>query len=181
MKRLTGLVVMSLFVLGCSSAFGQGGIVLGFLANDGVSQYCDYEAFLNSPVPYAAGVHFLKACDIPYDGTLIGFKGNIPASTGLPVTGGEIYLLADNSIDADCDCYTGDQAMLVTRVNAVIPRAPKFGWEYFLNTYDAFNEYLGNYGYLTNNIPTGPVGNGPAGRPVSSFQGAARDNNMIKK
>src|ERR1035438_10871196 len=109
MKRLTGLVVMSLFVLGCSSAFGQGGIVLGFLANDGVSQYCDYEAFLNSPVPYAAGVHFLKACDIPYDGTLIGFKGNIPASTGLPVTGGGIYLLADNSLDRSEERRVGEE------------------------------------------------------------------------
>jgi len=181
MKRLTGLVVMSLLVLGCSAAFGQGGVVLGFLSSDGTTQYCDYEAFLNSPPPYAAGIHVLRVCDDPYDGTLIGFKGNIPASTKLPVTGGELYLMADSAIDADCDCYTGDQAMLVSRVNAA-SRTPKFGWEYFVNTYDAFNEYLVNWGYLTNNIPTlGTVATGPTGRPERSFQNGTRDNNLMKK
>lgn len=181
MKRLTGLVVISLLLLGCSAAFGQGGVVLGFLATDGVTQYCDYEAFLNSPVPFAAGIHSLRFCDLPYDGTLVGFKGVLSASTGLPVTGNEIYMLADNSVDAACDCYSGDQLMLVTRVNAA-SRTPKFGWEIFENTYDSFNEYLLNWGYLTNNIPTyGSVASGPSGKPVRSFEAGTRNNDMLKK
>ncbi len=185
MKRLTSLVVITLFVLGCSAAFGQntkGGVVLGFLASDGVTQYCDYEAYLDVPLPYAAGIHVLRFCDLPYDGTTIGFKGNLPASTGLPVTGGEIYMLADNVLDASCDCDSGDQVIWVTRTSAVNPKVPTFGWEYFYNTQDAFDEYLGNFGYLTNNIPTyGLPDNGPAGKRVSSFQGATRNNNMMTR
>jgi hypothetical protein len=172
--------VFTLFLLACSTAFGQ--IEVGFIANDGVTQYCDYEVLLLSPVPYASGIHVLRDCGLPYDATLVGFKGNIAPSTGLPVTGGEIYLLADNIADTVCGCFTGEQAMLVTRTVPHPPKTWRFGWEYFVNTYESFNEYLTDWGYLTNTLGTGgPEGATRSGEPQKSFRGSFHEYNMTKK
>ncbi|MGA3194383.1 MAG: hypothetical protein ABSD39_05220 [Terriglobales bacterium] len=182
MKWSTFLMGITVLALACSAASAQGGAVLGFLANDGVTQYCDYEEFLWAPLPFASGVHVFRECGSAYDGNLVGFKGNIAASSGLPVTGGEIYLLAESGIDASCDCFSGDQAMLITRTTPVNPKVPEFGWQYLVNTYDAFNVYLTNWGYLTATIPgEGQVAKGATGKPLSSLQAGSRNNNLMTK
>jgi hypothetical protein len=43
--------------------------------------------------------------------------------------------------------------MLVTATTPVNPRKPKFGWEFVYNTYESFSQYLGDWGYLTANVP----------------------------
>ena len=181
MTRATCLVVTVLLVLGCSAAFAQQNVVLGFLASDGVSQYCDIETLVISP-PYASGIHMNPACGFSPDATLVGFRGSILPVAHLPVTGGQTYLLADSGLDAICNCFTGEQAILVTATIPVNPKKPKFGWEYLYNTYESFNSYLGNWGYLTATLPTGPVANGPANRSgVSFLQGMVQKNDMMKK
>jgi hypothetical protein len=45
MKRFTGLVVITLVLLGASSAFGVPPTKLGFLSDDMSFQYCDYAVF----------------------------------------------------------------------------------------------------------------------------------------
>ena len=182
MTRATCLVVTVLLVLGCSAAFAQQNVTLGFLASDGVFQYCDVETLVISS-PLAAGIHANPLCGLSPDATLVGFRGSILPSAHLPVTGGQTYLLADSGLDAICNCFTGEQAILVTATTPVNPKNPKFGWEYLYNTYESFDSYLGNWGYLTATLPAdGPLASGAANRSgVSALQGMVQKNDMMKK
>ncbi len=178
MKRATCLAVTVLLVLGCSAAFAQ--VTLGLLSSDGVTQYCDYETFAIS-APYAAGIHVASLCGFS-DGALVGFRGSVLPVANLPVTGGQTYLLADSIIDSACNCFSGEQGILVTAATAVNPRKPKFGWEFLFNVYESFDSYLGSWGYLTTIPADGPVADGTANRPVvSSFHAAIRNIDMMKR
>jgi hypothetical protein len=167
--KLTSLAVITLLVLGCSSAFAaSGSFSWGFLSYTGGLQYCDYEVLSYSD-PFIAGTHNLTTgCGFPIDGVMVGIKGTIPVSTGLPVTGA-IYELADNTFDATYEAFSGCQIDWITKNKPQgSKKKPKFGWEFFF-TCGGGGDYLGNYGYLTAHL-------GPASQHVgaqkSSFHAA---------
>jgi len=154
--KLTSLAVITLLVLGCSSAFAaSGSFSLGFLSYTGGLQYCDYEVmFFNDP--FIGGIHnFTGACGLPVDGAMAGLANIIPLTTGLPVTRA-VYTVADNSFDAEFEAYTGCQIDWVTRNHA---SKLKFGWEFVYTC--GGGDYLGNYGYLDTTLGA-PTHNGPA-------------------
>ncbi|MFZ3264907.1 MAG: hypothetical protein WA172_12975 [Terriglobales bacterium] len=147
MKRFAGLAVITFFLLGCSSAFGQ--IYLGFLSNDMTVVYCDFEELY--PVGFiASGIHENIDCGAP-DGAMEGLKTTFPPSF-LPLAG-TYYAMGDTEFDAFCDCFTGDQAVYVTATQPYNIHAPQFGWEVLFNTEDAFYAYLDNWGYLIGDPP----------------------------
>jgi hypothetical protein len=172
MKRLTVFAVITLFVLGCSTAFGQ--VNLGFLSSDMSIQYCDFES-LEFGGFLAAGIHVNAACGTP-DGSMLGFKDTLVASN-LPLTG-TVYALGDSTIDAYCDCFSGDQALWITQTQAYNIHSPHIGWEVLFNTYDAFYAYLDNYGLLTNTLPLAAQAKGKSG--VSSIGTLHLDHNVLK-
>ena len=174
MKRLTGFAVITLVLLACSSAFGQ--VNLGLLSNDMSVLYCDYESFDYGPF-FAAGIHENGACGTP-NGSMLGFKDSLVASN-LPLTG-TVYAFGDSSIDADCICFSGDQLLWITQTKAYNIHAPHIGWEVLFNTYEAFYAYLDNWGYLTNQLPLGPVQAGGPSKGGSSIQTLSRDRNVMK-
>jgi hypothetical protein len=151
MKRLTGLVVITLFVvLGCSAALAQG-VTLGYMDNTNSFLYCNYEDF-GAGVPLAAGIDHLEACFAPDNSTLIGFQANIPAAAGSYVKG-QVYWLADNIVDVEVGGFYGIQAVQVTLAKA---SNNHFGWEVYENGYDQYLTYLANWGYLSNKTPGSP-------------------------
>jgi len=174
MKRLTGFAVITLVLLACSSAFAQ--TDLGFLSNDMSVLYCDYESVIFGGF-LAAGIHENAACGAP-DGSMLGFKDSLVASN-LPLTG-TVYAFGDSDIDAQCDCFSGDQLLTITQTKAYNIHAPHIGWEVLFNTYEAFYAYLDNWGYLTNQLPLGPVQAGGPSKGGSSIQTLSRDRNVLK-
>ena len=167
MKRLTGLVVITLFVLGCSAAFGQQpGNIFGYEDSSGSFLYCDYEDF-SYGTALAAGIHNQSACGVP-DGTFIGTVISVPPSAGLPVSG-SVVALGDNSIDAFAGGYAGWQLEYLTKTHA---SNSHFGWEILLNDYNDYSVFLVNWGYLSNSVPLGPTHLGPANGP--SYQRAMK-------
>jgi hypothetical protein len=144
MRLSTGLVVITLLLLGCGTMFGES-VELGFLSSDMSFQYCDVESFITYPGGLATGIDSQAGCG-EIDGILIGAKVTFPPSF-LPLAG-TFYALADSNIDAGCDCFTGDQGLLITGTKAYNIHAPHFGWEYLYNTYDSFYTYLNDWGYL---------------------------------
>ena len=169
--KLTSLAVITLLVLGCSSAFAaSGSFSLGFLSYTGGLQYCDYEVVIYS-TPFALGQHNLTSvCGLPFNGVMVGFSNHIP-STEIPVTD-NVLELADNTFDAEFGAFTGCQIDWDTKKVA----SKKFwGWE-FLYTCGGGAEYLGNFGYLTKALGA-PTHNGAA---QTSF-GKKMGNKMNKK
>lgn len=148
--KLTSLAVITLLVLGCSSAFAaSGSFSLGFLSYTGGLQYCDYEVVSYND-PFAAGTHNLTTvCGFPVDGVMVGLKASIPAiDAGLVPVTGALYSLADNTIDAQDEAYTGCQLDWATGKKAMAKHNPKWGWEYFISCAGG-SDYVGNFGYLT--------------------------------
>jgi hypothetical protein len=146
--KLKSLAVITLLVLGCSAAFGQS-FTLGFLGYDPVIQYCDYEV-VNVAKPFAAGTHNLTtACGLSTDGVQVGFTGALPAGSG-PVTGAVIQM-ADNTFDAQYQSYSGCQIEWVTKSKPSV-KLFQYGWSFYLSC-SGGTDYLGNFGYLTANIP----------------------------
>jgi hypothetical protein len=155
------LLIIALLALGCSAAFGQS-FSLGFLSNDGSTQYCDYEV-VSVAKPYAAGTHNLTAvCLLPSDAAQVGFTTTIPASTGAPVTGA-VVALADQVFDAEFQAFSGLQAVWVTKTKA---SSKKFGWSFYYDGAGNGTDYLGNYGYLTTTL-----GAKKGGKAVLSIHG----------
>ncbi len=148
--KLKSFAVITLLVLGCSAAFAQS-YAFGFESYTGGLQYCDYE-LLSVSAPFAAGIHNLTTvCGFPYDGTMVGTKGTIPSSTGLPVTG-SVYTLADSVIDAEYLAFSGEQIYWITQLKAAKGKHPKYGWEFLITGYESYSAFLGNYGYLTTTL-----------------------------
>ncbi len=176
MKRVTVLAVITLFVLGCSSAFGQG-FELGFLSSDMSTLYCNFEV-VSEYGALASGVDVLEGCGAP-DGVMIGLQATFPPSK-LPLAG-KYYVLADSVIDADCICFSGDQAITVTGTTAYNIHAPHFGWELLFNTYDGFYAYLNNWGYLTNDLPLAKTEKtAQKAPPTISLGTLSKDHNVMQ-
>ncbi len=170
MKRLTGFVVVTLFVLVSGSTLVQatpsGPIRFAFLDSDGVDYYCDQELF-SYGTALAAGIDELqKGCGFP-NGTLMGVVATVPASSGLPVTG-SIIMFAGSTGDAVEGTYAGYQPLLITRTKA---SSTKFGWETLYVFEDDFTVYLNSYGYLVEEPSPGAMASaqlaqGKSARPV---------------
>jgi hypothetical protein len=108
---------------------------------------------------------------------MIGITDTFPASN-LPVTG-DVVAFADSVIDAGCVCLSGYQAIWITQTKAYNIHSPHFGWEFLFNVPDAFDAYLGNYGFLTTQLgPLAPVGKGTAVK--RSSETLSRNNNVMK-
>jgi hypothetical protein len=178
MKRLTGLVVITLFVLGCSVAFGQQpGNQFGYMDSSGSFLYCDYEDF-SYGTALAAGIHVQQpTCGAFADGTFIGTVVSVPPSVGVPVTG-PLVALADNSVDAEFGFYFGWQLEYLTKTKA---SNAHFGWEILLNDYQDYAVFLINWGYLSKALPPGAYG--PVGQAKSngtSYQAAVGTRGLKK-
>jgi len=138
--KLKGLAAMTLLVLGCGAAFGQ-------TYSFGFGTACDFETFTVSGI-YVAGTHNLtKYCGNPVDAVLVGFKGNIPATSGAAITG-SVVMMADNVYDAFGEQFGGCQIELVSRTKA---SSKKIGWVNYINCGDGV-EYIIDYGYLTTQL-----------------------------
>jgi hypothetical protein len=142
MKRSISLLAITFLVFGCSAAFGEGLVTLGFKGHDG-TQYCEYENF-SYGTSLASGIDVMKDCNLP-DSTMIGVTTNGTTHH----LSGPVVMLADSIVDAQCNCYSQEQWMILTKTKA---SSTSYGWELYYNTYDAFHEYLDNYGYLTKHL-----------------------------
>jgi hypothetical protein len=165
--KLTSLVVITLLVLSCGSAFAASGTFsAGFLSYTGGLQYCDFEV-LSFNDPFIGGIHNLTTgCGLLVDGAMAGLKG-LTLYPGTTPVEGVVYNLADNTIDAEFQQFTGCQIDWVTKRVFMTNTLPKFGWEFFF-TCGGGADYLGNFGFLTTHL--GPVAQ-QAGTPTSSFHG----------
>lgn len=173
--KLTSLVVITLLVLGCSSAFAASGTFsAGFLSYTGGLQYCDYEV-LQFNDPFIGGIHNLTAgCGLPIDGAMAGLKALTIPPGAQPVQG-VVYNLADNTFDAEFLAFTGCQIDWQTKTVVMTKHLPKFGWQFYFTC--AGGDYLGNYGFLTTQL--GPIAQ-QAGATKSSFHGAQTNTNAKK-
>jgi hypothetical protein len=131
--------------------------LLGFGGPDGTLS-CNYEQ-IQWDGPYLQGIDNTTACFGYANGQMAGFRFDT-SSSGLT---GLWYAAADNIYDASCGCYTGFQWALLTQT---VPstRLHHYGWYGYL----AFSgyEFLGNYGYLSAEIP------GSSSKPVSNLSNA---------
>ena len=164
MKRLTGFVVMTLFVLGCSSVFvhalPSGPVQFGLVDQYGLV-FCDYLEF-SYGTALASGIDVNEPCGLP-DGSMLGVTVTVPAGPGLPVTG-PVVVVGDSA--ADVFGYTGDQIMLILKTKA---SNTKYGWVELFNTYDTYILYIADWGYLTkHNGPVGPVAEGASMKSLAS-------------
>ena len=158
MKRLSGFVVMTLLVLGFSSAFvhaAPSGPLQFDLEDFLGNPFCDYVEFSYGS-SLAAGIDVQSPClpGLP-DGTLMGVVTTVPGSSGLPVTG-SIVMLADGG--ADAFGYSGIQPIVLLKTRASLT---KYGWEELFNVADDPTIYFVGYGYLLkHNGPLGPLDKG---------------------
>ncbi len=142
MKRSISLLVITLLVLGCSAAFGEGLVTLGLKDHTG-SQYCNYINF-SYGTSLASGIDVFQLCP-GNDGAMIGVTTNGTAG----YLSGPVVMFADTYEDAICNCYSGEQSILLTKTT---PSNTKYGWERYVNNYHTFHEYLFHWGYLTKHL-----------------------------
>jgi hypothetical protein len=162
------LAVITLFVLGCGSAFATN-YNFGFLSYTGGLEYCNYESFNDNPDPHYViqGVDNLTlACGGFINATIGGFKSSEPLLAALPIYGGG-YAYGDNIYDAFCLCFTGAQWTVFTRKTASLTR---WGWLGIAS----YQQYLfgDNFGFLTKTLPTGKMAS--AGTTVGRLQVPSR-------
>ena len=161
--KLKGLAILVLCFLGSSSAFAQktpaNPVSLGFLSYDETTQYCDYEV-LTVTGPVATGVHNIQdqGCSVEdQNGVMTGVLTDIPASTGLPITG-PVYVMADNTGDAfigsgggfACGCAFLYITKLKPATKQELQSGGPFGWAFYY-TFGG-ESALGSYGFLTKQL-----------------------------
>lgn len=153
MKRLTGFVVITLLVFGCSAALVQaepsGPVNFGLLDASLAFQYCDYFDF-SYGTGLAAGIDNQSACDAP-DGTMIGVSTTVPGGLGLPVSG-TVVTMGDSGGDAYFGGFEGYLPLMITKTNASLSH---YGFQVLIVEYDSFDVYLTAYGYLIKQLPPG--------------------------
>jgi hypothetical protein len=159
--KLKSLAVITLFVLGCSSAFAQS-YAFGFLNYTGGMQYCNYEIVQTGGAGnfYLSGMDVLDACASsanPFatiEGTAIRVTDEDLESTGLQtgITGPGRYIYADAIMDAYAGSYTGEQWITITATSVNSKnKAGKWNWDSFLG-FSGY-EFLGGFGFLTDKLP----------------------------
>jgi len=176
--KLKSLLVITLFVvLGCGFASAQ---TFGF-ASTGSGLYCDYEvlnfASALGPDVIQGDENLTSGCGSAMNATIAGFKGSIPASAGLPVSGaGAIY--GSNIYDAFAEGYTGAQWTVFTalKCNKFNPKTAKFTGKYSWIGIASVSDYVfgDNYGYLYCGVPgahSDSVSRGTTAGKVALLQG----------
>lgn len=159
--KLKSLAVITLFVLGCSSAFAQS-YAFGFLNYTGGMQYCNYEIVQTGGAGnfYLSGMDVLDACASsanPFatiEGTAIRVTDEDLGSLGLQmgITGPGRYIYADAIIDAYAGDYTGEQWITITATSVNSKnKAGKWNWDSFVG-FSGY-EFLGGFGFLTDKLP----------------------------
>jgi len=156
------LAVTTILVLCCSSAFAQGSYSFGFLNYTGGVQYCNYEIVTTGGANnfYMSGMDVLSACAAsanPFatlEGTAIKVSAADIGSTGLQpgITGPGRYIYADAIMDAYAGAYNGEQWITITATSVNSKNKPgKWNWDSFIGF--SGNEFLGNFGFLTDKLP----------------------------
>jgi hypothetical protein len=159
--KLKSLAVITLLVLGCSAAFAQGSATLGFTSAGDLELYCNYEVIQWGGADnfYFQGVDNLTtAWGSAVNATIEGAKLTVPVAAGAPLSG-SVYAGADNIIDAQYQTYSGLQWFTFTQTKPS-KLLRHYGWVGYLG--EAGYEFLGNYGYLTSQLPAA------SSKPVSS-------------
>jgi hypothetical protein len=100
--KLTASRIIVLVLCG-TAAFGQTTVKLGFLSHDQQTQYRDFEQLTVEKSTVVTGIHCVGApisCNTGNapNGVMAGVVANIPASSGLTVTG-TVATFADNTYD----------------------------------------------------------------------------------
>ncbi len=173
--KLKSLAAITLLVLGCSAAFAQGSVTLGFASPGDLFLSCDYEQLQwgGDHNLYATGKDILTACDGANNAYATMACVKAPTGVGGPVpVDSPAYACADNLIDAFGAYYTGEQWLLITQTKPST-RIHHWGWVGYLGFYGY--EFLDNYGYLTASYP----GHTPKGKPVlgkTTVSGAPQSN-----
>ncbi len=158
--KLKCLVIITLIVLGCSSALA-GTYAFGFLNYTGGVEYCNYEAFETG----GGGNYYLQGFDVLSDCPgfripeipIVGVGTTVPAAavggSGVPkgITGKGVYVYADDIFDAYCGCYSGELELVLTGTAVGPLKKNKWNWDILLGI--SGSEFLGNYGFLTATLP----------------------------
>lgn len=159
--KLISLTIVAVLVLGCSTAFGQVTVKLGFLSHDQQTQYCDYEQLAVARNLVVTGVHFISASgsqtcfnEPGLNGTMAGIATSIPATSGLPVTG-MVATFADNTYDQQ-QGYMGACGCSEYYVSKLRPSSAQeiqdgvYGWALYTNF--GGTAALQNFGFLTKEL-----------------------------
>ena len=159
--KLTSLSIIALLVLSCTAAFGQTTVKLGFLSHDQKTQYCDYVQISVEKNTVVTGVHFISAAgsttcfnEPGLNGTMAGLLVNVPANSGLPVTG-TVATFADNPYDQQggymgaCGCSEYYVSQLKASTAADL-QAGRFGWALYTNF--GGTAALQNFGFTTKQL-----------------------------
>ena len=155
--KLKSLAVITFLILCCGAAFGQT-YSFAFGQNS-----CEYETFTVAG-SVAAGTDFLTGCGNSTDGVMVGFAVDLPANSGLPVTG-KVVVFADNNLDAYSASYSDCQIILVTRTKA---SSKRYGWVDYASCGDGVSYFL-HYGYLSPYSPSQPTGTDRSVGPFADF------------
>jgi hypothetical protein len=159
--KLASSTIIAVLALSCSAAFAQTTVKLGFLSHDKQTQYCDFEKLTVQKSSVVTGVHFISATGSQtcfnqpgLNGTIAGLLVNIPATTGLPVTG-TVATFADNTYDQQqgymgaCGCSEYYVSKLKPSTAADL-QAGRFGWALYTNF--GGTAALQNFGFLTKQL-----------------------------
>lgn len=151
--KLKSLAIVTFVLFGCSAMFGQGSFTLGFTSAGDLFLYCNYETITygGSNNYYMQGVDNLEtACFAPVNGTIEGVKISIAPTDGSPVLSGPAYAYADNIIDAEFGFFSGEQWFVITQTKPS-KLLRHYGWAGYIGFSGL--EFLGNYGYLSAELP----------------------------
>ena len=137
--NLKSLATITLLFLGCTAAFGQTTVKLGFLDHDKQTQYCDFEQLTVEKGNVVTGVHLIAQNGPCFgnSGVMAGVVATIPAASGLTVTG-TVATFADNTYDNQqgymgaCQCSEFYISKLRPST-ATEKQAGVFGWALYTN------------------------------------------------
>jgi hypothetical protein len=158
--RSTSSRLIAVLLLSCTAVFAQTTVKLGFLGHDQKTQYCDYEKLTIEKTTVVTGVHFVstpesQTCSEPagdISGAIIGVISDIPASSGLPVTG-TVATFADDTLAVQavggCGCAEYYVSILRPSTKEELQNGV-FGWVLYVNGLGT--PALQNFGFTTKEL-----------------------------
>ena len=154
--KFPSLTIIAVLVLSCTAAFGQTTVKLGFLSHDKQTQYCDFEKLTVEKSSVVTGIHFAGQSNTcaGNNGVMAGVVANIPATSGLTVTG-PVATFADNTYDQQqgymgaCGCAEMYVSKLRPSTAAEL-KAGVFGWALYTNF--GGTAALQNFGFTTKQL-----------------------------
>jgi hypothetical protein len=159
--KLIRLSMIAVLVLGCTAAFGQTTVKLGFLSHDQKTQYCDFVKLTVKKNLVVTGVHYISTPESTtcfnepgLNGTMAGLETTLPATSGLPVTG-TVATFADNTNDQQ-GAYSGACGCAEYYVTNLAPSTAQqiqdgvYGWALYTNF--GGTAALQNFGFTTKKL-----------------------------